>query len=119
MEDKITRIAVIGHGSNKNDFYDHINKFNKELNRSIIAKSLEESFGITYESLNNLSKSISEVINPIFDSFITAGFTAEEIIKLIKNSEKSSPILLKTIVLKKSSKKPYKQRRYKRFKNHR
>lgn len=119
MEDKITRIGVIGHGSNKNDFYDHISKFNKELNRSIIAKSLEESFGITCESLNNLSKSISEVINPIFDSFIATGFTVDEIIKLIKNSEKSRSNLSKTIVLKKSSKKPYKQRRYKRFQNHR
>jgi len=77
------------------------------------------SIVVGLEILSKKVKPIAEAIEFTIDNLIAAGFTVEEIIKLIKNSEKSSPILLKTIVLKKSSKKPYKQRRYKRFQNHR
>ena len=119
MEDKITRIAVIGHSSNRNDLYDQIKKFSKDLNQSDIEKFLDEQYGINRVSMTKLYSSIQQVLTPIFDSLISVGLTIEEIGKLIKFYEKSRSNLSKTIVLKKSSKKPYKQRRYKRFKNHR
>jgi len=119
MEDKKVNIAVIGHGSNKNEFYDRIKEFSKDLNQSDIEKFLDEQYGINRVSMAKLYSSIQQVLTPIFDSLIEAGLTIEEIGKLIKLYEKSRSNLSKTIVLKKSSKKPYKQRRYKRFQNHR
>ena len=119
MDYKKCNVAVIGHGSNKNDFYDQIKKFSKDLNQSDLEKILDENYGINRESMMKLYVSIEQVVSPIVDSLIAAGLTFEEIRKLLKISKKSRPILSKTIVLKKSSKNPYKQRRYKRFKNHR
>lgn len=113
------QIAVIGHSSNKNDLYDKIKEFSKVLNQADIERFLDEQYGINRISISKLYTTIQQVLTPIFDNFIAAGYTFEEIGKLIKNNEKRRPILSKTIVLKKSSKKPYKQRRYKRFKNHR
>ncbi|GEM_PF-6404177 len=119
MDYEKTHIAVIGHGSNKNELYDRIKEFSKDLNQSDIEKFLDEQYGINRISIAKLYTSIQQILTPIFDTFIAAGYTFEEIGKLIKNSEKSRSNLSKTIVLKKSSIKPYKQRRYKRFQNHR
>ncbi len=119
MEDKRSNVAVIGHCSNKNDLYDQIKMFSKDLNQSDIEKFLDEQYGINRNSIAKLYASINQVLHPVFDSLIAFSYSIEEFAKLIKNSEKSRSILSKTIVLKKSSKKPYKQRRYKRFQNHR
>lgn len=94
-------------------------EFNHDSTQSDLEKILYENYGINRESMMKLYVSIEQVLMPIVDSLIAAGLTFEEIRKLLKISKKSRPILSKTIVLKKSSKKPYKQRRYKRFKNHR
>ena len=119
MEDKKSNIAVIGHGSNKNDLYDQIKKFSKDLNQSDIEKFLDEQYGINRTSISNLCMSLEQLLKPITTSLMDIGYMFDELGKMIKNSEKSRSILSKTIVLKKSTKKPYKQRRYKRFKNHR
>ena len=103
----------------KNNLYVQIKKFRKDLNQSDIEKFVDEQYGINRESMMKLYVSIEQVLSPIVDSLIAAGLTFEEIRKLLKLSKKSRPILSKTIVLKKSSKNPYKQRRYKRFQNHR
>lgn len=113
------QIAVIGHSPNKNDLYDRIKGFSKDLNQSDIEKFLDEQYGINRTSIFKLCLSLEQLLKPITTSLMDIGFMFDELGKLIKNSEKSRPILSKTIVLKKSSKKPYKQRRYKRFKNHR
>lgn len=103
----------------KNNLYDQINKFGKGLKPSDIEDFLDVNYGINRESMMKLYVSIEQVLRPIVASLIAAGFTFEEIRKLLKISKKSRTILSKTIVLKKSSKKPYKQRRYKRFQIHR
>ena len=103
----------------KNNLYVQIKKFRKDLNQSDIEKFVDEQYGINRTSLSKLCMSLEQLFKPITTSLMDIGFMFDELGKLIKNSEKSRPILSKTIVLKKSSKKPYKQRRYKRFKNHR
>lgn len=119
MEDKKSNIVVIGQGSNKNDLYDQMKKYSRDLNQSDIEKFLDENYGINRESIMKLYISIEQLLKPISTSLMDIGFMFDELGKMIKNCEKSRSILSKTIVLKKSSKKPYKQRRYKRFKNHR
>lgn len=119
MDYKKSNIAVIGHGSNKNDLYDQIKKFSKDLNQSDIEKFLDEQYGINRTSISKLCMSLEQLLKPITVSLMDIGFMFDELGKLIKNSEKSRPILSKTIVLKKSSKKPYKIKRFKRFQNHR
>lgn len=119
MEVKKSNIAVIGHGSNRNDLYDQIKKFSKDLNHSDIEKFLDEQYGINRTSISKLCMSLEQLLKPITTSLMDIGFMFDELGKMIKNSEKSRSILSKTIVLKKSSKKPYKIKRFKRFKNHR
>ena len=119
MDYKKSNIAVIGHSSNKKVLYDQIKEFSKDSTQSNIEKLLDENYGINKESLMKLYISIEQIIRPIVDSLIAAGLTFEEIRKLLEISKKSRPILSKTIILKKSSKKPYKIKRFKRFKNHR
>lgn len=119
MDYKESNIAVIGHGSNKSDLYDQIKKFSRDLNQPDLEKFLDEQYGINRTSLSKLCMSLEQLLKPIATSLMDIGFMFDELGKLIKNSEKSSPILSKTIVIKKTSKKPYKQRRYKRFQNHR
>jgi len=124
MDNKKPIGLISGRGSSK-PFMDlkrtieHKLEFNEYSTQSDIEKILDENYGINRESMMKLYVSIEQVLRPIVESLIEAGLTFDEIRKLLKISKKSSPILSKTIVLKKSSKKPYKQRRYKRFKNHR
>lgn len=115
---------IAGRGSSKpiidlKRTIEHKLEFNEYSTQSDIEKILDENYGINRESMMKLYVSIEQVLSPIIESMIAAGLTFEEIRKLLKISKKSRPILSKTIVLKKSSKKPYKQRRYKRFQNHR
>lgn len=115
---------IAGRGSSKpfmnlKQTIEHKLEFNEDSTQTDIGKLLDENYGINRESMMKLYVSIEQVLRPIVESLIAAGLTFEEIRKLLKISKKSRPILSKTIVLKKTSKKPYKQRRYKRFQNHR
>lgn len=124
MDYKKPIVLIAGRGSSK-PFMDlkrtieHKLEIKEDSTQSNMEKLLDENCGINRESISKLCLSLEQLLKPINTSLMDIGFMFDELGKLIKNSEKSKPILSKTIVLKKSSKKPYKQRRYKRFKNHR